>query len=184
MGKIIRAGGALRAVDARRLIQAYEDTPNLRVGSGMFTGRVLWMNRLDSYRHQKARALLPGLRGYANYVIRNAWGLLQGEIGDDGPQIVKWPEGSSMPVHADEHHLDRPGEHHGTPWREFAAVYYLNDNYEGGAIFFPEQDKEVQPKGGDLVVFEGREPHGVRPITKGDRYTLPMWFTRERLRWA
>ena len=62
----------------------------------------------------------------------------------------------------------------------FAAVGYLNDDYEGGEIYFPEIAERIKPKAGMLVAFHcgPKHRHGVRP-TRGNvlRYTFPSWFT-------
>jgi hypothetical protein len=52
-----------------------------------------------------------------------------------------------------------------------AFIIYLNDDYEGGEICYPEYDIEYKPKAGDLVVHCVEAPHGVNIVKSGIRYT-------------
>jgi predicted 2-oxoglutarate/Fe(II)-dependent dioxygenase YbiX len=95
----------------------------------------------------------------------------------DYTDLVYWPIGKSMEVHADSQYQDgSPGKF---PWRKISGVLYLNDDYEGGETYFPEQNIKYTPEAGHLIMFPSdlTHPHGVTEVIKGDRYTLPIWFT-------
>ena len=79
----------------------------------------------------------------------------------------RYKKGSSGPEHADIYPL--------------ATLAYLNDDYEGGALFFPKQGIEVSPSSGSLLAFSGGTDytHGVRKITDGDRYVLVAFWDYE-----
>jgi hypothetical protein len=91
--------------------------------------------------------------------------------------LVSWPLGLEMFPHVDRDN--------GFDQRLFAAVAYLNDDYEGGEIYFPEINESIKPKAGMLVAFNcgPRHRHGVKP-TGGNalRYTFPSWFTEREER--
>jgi Rps23 Pro-64 3,4-dihydroxylase Tpa1-like proline 4-hydroxylase len=59
--------------------------------------------------------------------------------------------------------------------RVFTGIYYLNENYEGGEIFFPKFSIAIRPQRGSLLLFFSEYLHGVRPITSGERYSI-VWF--------
>ncbi|XP_060124696.1 prolyl 3-hydroxylase 3 [Zootoca vivipara] len=95
----------------------------------------------------------------------------------------------SHPVHADNCLLDPEGN---TCWREppayiyrdYSAILYLNDDFQGGNLFFTEMDAvtvtaEVRPKCGRLVAFSsgGENPHGVWAVTRGRRCAIALWYT-------
>jgi predicted 2-oxoglutarate/Fe(II)-dependent dioxygenase YbiX len=82
-----------------------------------------------------------------------------------------------MPVHVDNAHPD--GSKHGTPHRDFAAVLYLNEEFEGGEVFFPLQGVRLKPSTGLLIGFRGtaESPHGVTAVRKGERFTMPCWYS-------
>uniref|UniRef100_A0A673ZL95 procollagen-proline 3-dioxygenase n=1 Tax=Salmo trutta TaxID=8032 RepID=A0A673ZL95_SALTR len=68
--------------------------------------------------------------------------------------------------------------------RDYSAILYLNDDFEGGDFIFTELDSktvtaEVRPQCGRVVGFgAGNEnPHGVRAVTKGQRCAVALWFT-------
>jgi hypothetical protein len=58
-----------------------------------------------------------------------------------------------------------------------SILAYLNDDYEGGELYFPEHDFGVRPKKGMIIFFPGNlhYVHGVAPVTSGTRYTLSQW---------
>lgn len=94
-------------------------------------------------------------------------------------QLVRWREGDCLdPPHADAEEPD------GTPnkfyYRNYAAITYLNDDYEGGEIHFPRFGGfRPERRPGTLVVFPGTAAylHGVSKVTAGIRYTIAGFFT-------
>jgi len=83
----------------------------------------------------------------------------------------RWRVGDAQSPHADDAN--------GFDWRKFGCVLYLNDDYEGGEIFFPHQNTSIKPKANTLAFFPGDEEflHGVRPIISGTRFTLSTFWT-------
>ncbi len=83
--------------------------------------------------------------------------------------IAKFVPGNGMHEHFDS---TRPND--------IATLVYLNDDYVGGDIYFPEYDISFKPEPGDLLTFPDNPKfiHGVKAITEGIRYTTPRWFTR------
>ena len=65
--------------------------------------------------------------------------------------------------------------------KHYAALLYLNDDYEGGEIYFPQHGYfEYKPKPGSIVILEGSVDymHGVKPVPKGTRYTITNFWTK------
>jgi predicted 2-oxoglutarate/Fe(II)-dependent dioxygenase YbiX len=58
-------------------------------------------------------------------------------------------------------------------------LVYINDNYEGGHINFPNQNFGFKPKAGDLIIFPGNNAyqHEVTEVISGKRYTMPSWYS-------
>lgn len=58
-----------------------------------------------------------------------------------------------------------------------SILAYLNEDYEGGYLYFPEFDYYLKPKAGDVVMFPGSlyYVHGVSKVTSGVRYALSQW---------
>lgn len=98
-----------------------------------------------------------------------------------GPAMAKWDVGQSLVPHADKEYHDGPnkGQSNGCPLYDLGGIFYINDNYEGGEIYFPNQNLEFKPKAGSGYIFPGdmNYIHGVREIKSGTRYTLPVFWT-------
>jgi predicted 2-oxoglutarate/Fe(II)-dependent dioxygenase YbiX len=63
-----------------------------------------------------------------------------------------------------------------------SGVLYLNDDYEGGEIYFPEQNIKIKPKAGSMIMFPSYRPYFHHPleITKGNKYMVPFfWYPLE-----
>lgn len=74
-----------------------------------------------------------------------------------------------------------PGQHfqehtdHGFSYNcVVSMVGYVNDDYEGGEIFFRMQNIQVKPKAGDLFIFPSNYmyPHRAMPVTSGTKYSI------------
>jgi len=86
--------------------------------------------------------------------------------------------------HADNCRLNEQGEwvaNH-TPHRDVTAIYYLNDEFDGGEIFFERTQLMVKPCRGLLLAFpsDADHVHEVLPVRVGVRYTMPIWFTKQQ----
>jgi len=95
-----------------------------------------------------------------------------GEFVDYDPgktHIARFEPGSKMHEHFDS---SRPND--------IATLLYINDDYDGGEIYFPELDISIKPESGDLICFPDNPgfTHGVKEISGFVRYTAPRWFTR------
>ena len=62
--------------------------------------------------------------------------------------------------------------------RDLSVVYFLNDDFTGGELFFPALDLVIRPEAGTLVCFPSDHNyiHGVQPVTSGHRYTVVTWM--------
>jgi predicted 2-oxoglutarate/Fe(II)-dependent dioxygenase YbiX len=69
-----------------------------------------------------------------------------------------------------------------TPHRDVSAICYLNDEFDGGEIFFAREQLTVKPRRGLLLVFpsDADHVHEVFPVRSGVRYTMPIWFTKQQ----
>ena len=97
----------------------------------------------------------------------------------DTLQIVRWMPGNEQHPHADAENPD--GSPHPYPWREYASIVYLNSDYEGGSIYFPQHDLDLRPEPGTMVTFPGTSEymHGVNMITAGERYSVASFWTTD-----
>jgi 2OG-Fe(II) oxygenase superfamily len=85
-----------------------------------------------------------------------------------------WEAGSVGGLHLDAQDPE--------PWIEWSTIIYLSDpaDYEGGLIYFPNQDFEYKPKRYSAVFFPsaGSEyVHGITTVTSGHRFTALYMHT-------
>lgn len=97
-----------------------------------------------------------------------------------GIAIARWFPGNFQMPHADKEIHSGPdkGKPNNFPFYDIGSLYYINDDYEGGEIYFPNQDLEFKPVAGSACFFPGdlNYIHGVREIKSGIRYTSPTFW--------
>lgn len=85
--------------------------------------------------------------------------------------IRRWGAGTNMGPHCDNYD--------GHTNLAFSMITYINDDFSGGELFFPNQNIMVKPKAGSLIIFPSVEPylHQVETILNGSRHTshLSVW---------
>ncbi len=85
--------------------------------------------------------------------------------------LVVWPDGSNGAWE----HIDA---HHGAEHNFISTVVYLNEDYEGGQINFPDLGISHKPAGNQGVFFYSDVLHSVSP-NKGNRYNIVMWHKKQ-----
>jgi len=76
-----------------------------------------------------------------------------------------------------------PGERHGAHWDSIVEladglrsmltlVFYLNDDFTGGATDFVELDTRVAPRLGRALLFQHRVTHRASEVVTGEKYVL------------
>jgi hypothetical protein len=116
------------------------------------------------------------IRGYVNKAI----GIIEDEYKDNGVLLsslwfAKQIDGGDIRGHSD---IDNGLNDHFV----YSAVLYLNTVEDGGVLEFPKLGISIKPVFGDLVIFPSHGDdmfHEVKRIGE-DRYTLPMWFTKNK----
>lgn len=58
----------------------------------------------------------------------------------------------------------------------YGVIIYLNDNFNGGVLEYPELNFSIKPETGMLVYHPGSYNHLVTKVTEGDRYTLTSFI--------
>ena len=138
-------------------------------------GRLLFAHEVNAHS-QDAGAVMKNFQIAAARRIEEFYRLTQ-PIYADTVQLVLWSEGLHMPAHADNANPD--GSAHGMAWRNFSSIVYLNDDYDGGELYFTALDMQIKPKAGMLVAFTAgfHHEHAVLKVTRGERITMPAFYT-------
>lgn len=111
-----------------------------------------------------------------NTIIENS--NVQDKLYVEYPQFVKWEPGWELTPHCDNCEPDGITPN-ATPWRSHGGVIYLNDDFDGGEIFYPNLGLEIKPKKGMMVIHPAglKYLHGVKKVVEGIRHTISVFFT-------
>jgi hypothetical protein len=145
-----------------------------------FSGRTIPFKLLDSQNETRYT-----FKSYMNLVRFLVQQLIHNHFGEihfpDNTELTRWETGRSMGVHSDNSWPDGSQTDHPTSFRTWSAIYYINDLYEGGEIYFPRLDWSWKPEANTVLIFpsDNRFLHGVTEVTKGERYTIAMWYTQD-----
>jgi prolyl 4-hydroxylase len=58
----------------------------------------------------------------------------------------------------------------------FGAVFYVNDNFTGGELYYPELDYKIKPKAKSVIVHKWDYWHSVLPVETGTRYMFTIFI--------
>jgi len=125
-------------------------------------------------------------------VVSQRFGL--GVTDFSGTCFRKWYPGEHQPPHSDceaiiyeQDDLMKcdPFYNFSSIFLEYAAICYLNDDYEGGEIYFPDYDLSIKPEPNELLFFPGTRfyMHGVKEVTSGNRMVVQNFLTTNKLRY-
>jgi hypothetical protein len=88
-------------------------------------------------------------------------------------------EGSEMKMHTDNYITPNdPESIRKNSKDDWSGLLYLNDNYEGGLLEFPQENFSIRPEAGTFIFFKGDHdlPHKVSKIEKGHRNVIISFF--------
>jgi hypothetical protein len=64
------------------------------------------------------------------------------------------------------------------PSFKYGVVLYLNDDYDGGEIYYPNMGIEIKPEARSMVIHPAHEAyrHGVKKVLAGTRYSMTSFL--------
>lgn len=141
-----------------------------------WNGRFVWLKDILAADPEAGRIMVARQRQSVEAV--GEFYRLKVPIYSDLLQIVQWKQGMFMPQHADNVNPDRSP--HGMAYRDLSGVAYLNDDYEGGELYFTALDTAIKPKRGSFLAFTAgfHHEHAVLRVAGGNtRLTIPSFYT-------
>lgn len=98
------------------------------------------------------------------------------EVKANTSHAQKWKVGGFAAPHSDN--SDHDGNPNAFHINKYVGILYLNDDYEGGELYFPDHDLEFKPPIYSYIMFPGGHDniHGVKEILKGTRYTMVSFW--------
>jgi len=178
---IIQAENAMSAGDCCRLMTMYDQHVHLTKVKD-YTGHPIayW----DQFRDAPAAAEI------VTRLIEECLSHIVGQLGLNDPLypesviLAAMGAGGRHSRHADNCRQNEQGDwvaNH-TPQRDVSVIYYLNDEFDGGEIFFEQTQLMVKPRRGLVLAFpsDAYHVHEVLPVRSGVRYTMAIWFTKQQ----
>ena len=113
---------------------------------------------------------------YGNYITRKEeYCLMRYKKGSTQEEHV-----DILPIEDDEQddEEERDIEILSSSARKLSVMIFLNDDYEGGNIYFPYQKVNYKPTKGDVLVFDcsALHPYSCEKLTKGKKYVIHTWM--------
>ena len=96
----------------------------------------------------------------------------------EAPQMLRYGVGGLYNRHADsDHWLKDQRRWVRSQDQDYSVLLYLNDDFEGGELYFPRIDFRFRPRAGLLVAFPSNfhYEHAAEITTGGMRYALVSW---------
>jgi hypothetical protein len=91
----------------------------------------------------------------------------------------KMTEGGKNDLHMDNYYIENnvpvPKPYNN---EDRSGLLYLNEEYEGGILSFPNQNLNLKPKTGTFIFFTGDNtvPHEVTPVISGERHNIVSFY--------
>jgi hypothetical protein len=142
-----------------------------------------WANRVATYPTiEKANPEIPNIiEGMVARLKLEVDSFFSVNAMPTSPAMVRWLPGQLQMPHADKELHEGPdaGKPNDFPYYDIAGLFYVNDDYEGGELYFPNQGIKFKPKAGAAYFFPGDKNyiHGVSEVISGTRYTVPFFWT-------
>ena len=170
--------------DPQKLVERINYTDKLSCNNELISAWQPWTSSNDDWVFGERKLIYPENYDGTYYEVQDIYNKIkdaiysatkdysaksQNELSEELPRTIsKYYTGSFMGPHTDE-----------GPRAYISGVLYLNDDYEGGEISFPNQDVEIKPSAGSMIIFPSIEPyvHNPKIVTSGEKYMVPIfWF--------
>jgi predicted 2-oxoglutarate/Fe(II)-dependent dioxygenase YbiX len=153
------------------------ETMNLGPFQNHRTNQVMEISHLANVAENK---LLQNVHNQMNLLLLAAtnsysqrYGINEG-FWHEGYNLLKYSQGQQYQAHYDG----------GTGvGRVVSAIIYLNSDYEGGHLEFPNFKIKIKPEPGMLILFPSNYAykHVAHPVTNGTKYALVTWIKDRQL---
>ena len=155
----------------------YNEDGTVIYDSGYWDHRVATMQTLDSANPDISKMIV----GMQERLKKEVDKYFKVDAHATNPALVRWLPGQRQQPHADKelHEGSGRGKPNDFPYYDISGLFYLNDDYEGGELYFPNQGVQFKPKAGAAYFFPGdmHYIHGVTEIRSGIRYVCPFFWT-------
>lgn len=123
---------------------------------------------LKDYRDRRSYADMIEILRSVKDIISDKYKISQ-TIYPDSFKLCAWREGDSQSVHSDNNKDEYAS------WRQYSSIIYLNDDYMGGEIFFPQSDTLIKPSAGSTIIFPSELLHQVKRVGGLRKTLMSFW---------
>jgi predicted 2-oxoglutarate/Fe(II)-dependent dioxygenase YbiX len=99
------------------------------------------------------------------------------------PDVLVYPPGGFYRAHNDGEAVEHDAVAYEWRWRrsmdrDISVVWYLNEDFDGGGLWFPRFQYLIRPQAGMIVTFPSTHEfaHMAQPVTSGMRYAVVTWM--------
>lgn len=136
----------------------------------------------NGYLMLGGQSVAPEDKGPTEYFLEKIWEdsyIAQVEPVQDyskmfGLAPLKYWESFNFVKYGQDQHFQVHSDHGYSYICVLSSVGYINDDYEGGELFFDKLNLKIKPKAGDLYLFPSSYiySHAAMPVTKGVKYSI------------
>jgi predicted 2-oxoglutarate/Fe(II)-dependent dioxygenase YbiX len=108
------------------------------------------------------------------YINQNNLNITTDNLGVGRWLVRDYAAGSVMTAHIDGYSYVKDGENEVRPI--FTIILYINDDYEGGEIHFPNENVAIKPDAGSVLIFPSNLLHEVKTVISGNRYMTQSYI--------
>lgn len=141
---------------------------SVRNNAMMFTPKPDYQSELVApeleFANNIHKIFIPCINDFAN-----RFGIAFNEKSTTGYQVLKYSINEFYISHLDDGPQTK---------RSISTIGYLNDNFEGGELYFKDINFTYYPFAGDIVIFPSGAPfaHEARPVLSGTKYCIVNWW--------
>lgn len=140
--------------------------------------KTIWNNSVDESLLESSNTILAQyLKKAKNFLIEASLDYAKffniNNISYSSMDISKYIPGKAMGPHVDS---DGAPETNAV----ISAILYLNDDYEGGELYFPNQNITLKPTSGTVVIFPSISPflHQSLILKNGFKYIIALFWEK------
>jgi hypothetical protein len=114
------------------------------------------------------------LKCLEEYIDENNLDITTGNLGIGWWLVRDYAAGSVMAAHEDAYSYVKDGEDEVKP--KLTMLLYINEDYQGGEISFPNENVTIKPEAGSVVIFPSNLSHEVKTVISGNRYMTQTYI--------
>ena len=61
---------------------------------------------------------------------------------------------------------------------DYSSIVYWSKDFDGGEIYFPQDNTEIKPQAGSLIYWANPMLHGVKEVKSGNRYATSFFWVK------